>query len=297
MIRPAQSLSAFLGRFRASRLDLSTAYLAQFQTAVNGLSRFLGHQAVLAELEPETVTAYLRRLLDAGQAPATVNTRRYSLVALWQAAAEEGLIGPPPKIPKLAEPERLPVAWTVSELERLIAYSGSLAGDVGRIPRRYWWPSLILGIWSTSARVSSLLAVRSEDCNLAERYLILRAEHTKVRRDALKHLTDQAVASIAAHYDADRPLVWPWPYNRRYLWHFFRRRIVEPAGLSASYRGMSLFHKIRRSGISYLAAVDPELARQQADHRDVRTTWRHYIDPRIACARNAADELPKLDID
>lgn len=296
MIGQSPSLVNFFARFSALRVDLSAHYLGQFSTAVGLLDRWRGSPVTLTDLTQELLTGFLGYLQNRGSAPATVNTRRKSLLLLWQAASVQGLVDPPPVIPKLTEPGRLPVAWTVTELERLIACARALTGDVGSIPRRYWWPSLLLGIWSTSARVSSLLATKTEDCNLGERYLILRAENTKSRRDSLKHLTDQATASIAAHYDAARPLVWPWPYNRRYLWHFFRRRIVEPAGLQASSRGMSLFHKIRRSGISYLAAVDPELARQQADHRDLRTTQRHYIDPTIACRRNAADELPRLDV-
>lgn len=40
------------------------------------------------------------------------------------------------------------------------------------------------------------------------------------------------------------------------------------------------------------AAVDPAIAQRQAGHSDYRTTQRHYIDPRIARGRCAADILP-----
>jgi len=96
---------------------------------------------------------------------------------------------------------------------------------------------------------------------------------------------------LAGHYDPGRELVWPWPYHRNTLWSM-SRRIIQGAGLSVDSRGRGQFHKIRRTCISYCAAINPGLAQQQAGHADARTTAR-YIDPRIAGRQSAVDVLPR----
>jgi len=230
--------------------------------------------------------------------PATTNSKRRAILTLWDAAAGDGLCRKPDRrrVPKAREFRRLPPAWTVSEVERLVSHCRALPGMVAQIPRSRWWTSLVLAVWDSGERISATLSTATADCNLAERFMLVRAENQKCGIDRLFWLSDATVAAIAGHYDTGRQLVWPWPHCRRYLFVQFRS-IIGGAGLTAE-KSMGLFHKLRRSNISYTARNGGlDLARQQAGHSSASTTLRHYVDPRIAHERSAVDVLPPLRAD
>ena len=71
------------------------------------------------------------------------------------------------------------------------------------------------------------------------------------------------------------------------------RSIVEAAGIPPPKGHNQLFHRLRRTTLSLCAAIDPAVAQGQAGHADYATTLKHYIDPRIAGGRSAADVLPE----
>ncbi len=294
--RVINTVSDYLGRgFLRSKLGLSTGYIEQLRVAVRQFDAWRGSPIGLRELSADLLIDFLRAY-SRDYAAVTVNNKRRMILHLWQSAAKASLCDlPPDDIPKMPEPQRLPEAWTHAEVLRLMARARSLPGSVGDIPRCYWWSSLLAAIFATACRVTSLRQTKSSDCNLGERYLIIRAESDKSNCDRLKHLTVDAVAEIASLYDAGRKLVWPWPYGKRYFWRYLRNQIVEKADVPSHTRGMDLSHKLRRSSISYTAARgDLDLARQQAGHTDARLTQARYIDPRIASTRNPADVLPSL---
>ncbi len=229
--------------------------------------------------------------------PATTNSKRRAILTLWNAAAANGLCRPADrnKIPRAREYRRTPLAWTKAEVERLVAHCRRLSGRHGDVPQAAFWASIVLFIWDTGARIGATLASQPTDCNLSERYLILRAEHSKTGVDRLHWLSDKTVAAIAGHLCPRRSLIWPWPHHRRTLYRHFRY-IVEDAGLQAETT-MGLFHKLRRTNLSYTAAGGGlGLAQQQAGHASPATTQKHYIDPRIAHQRSAIDVLPKLNL-
>ena len=252
--------------------------------------------APLSELDE---TAIARRLAtySTDHSPSTVNSKRRAILTLWDAAANAGLCRPPNRklVPRAKEPTRLPWAWTTSEIERLIAVCRSVRGTIGDVPAGSWWPSVVLTIWDTGMRISSLLSISSPDVNLAERYAIVRAEADKSNCDRFYPLGNGSTAAIAGHYCPHRELAFPWPFNRRRLFYRFRQ-IVTAAGLT-SRKTMGLFHQLRRSNLSYTAAGGGvALAQQQAGHASPATTVRHYLDPRIAQQRSAVDVLPELDL-
>jgi integrase len=276
-------------------LGLSAGYTKQLSVAVGAVERWHQGPVRLSQLSGDFLRRFLAEHLRT-HAAATTNSRRRALLTLWRAAAAEGACSPPPIIPRAREPRRLPTAWTKAEVERLIEVSRRLTGAIGPVARRDWWSSLLVTIYWTGSRVSALLSARTADCSLEAGYLILRAEHVKTAADVMFWLSGQAVEAIAAHYDAARELIWPWPYSAAYLWRFFRRKIVEPAGLRSDPRRLDLFHKLRRTSISLCAARGLELARRQAGHADAHLTLRSYVDPRIARPAPPARVLPELAI-
>lgn len=148
--------------------------------------------------------------------------------------------------------------------------------------------------YDTAARIGAILQTRPEDVDLANRTVFLRASTQKQNADQLFYLSAQAVDALAPIYDPGRELVWPWPYNRRTLWLRFRRQIVNPAGVRTPPGGRQLFHRLRRTSLSYMAKHDIRLAVEAAGHSDEKITRGHYIDPEIAAPdRRPVDFLPR----
>ena len=293
MIRSTNTtLAEFLREvYLPSRLGLSAGAAEQLAIAVRCLEQCAGFPVGLLDLSESLLTKCLV-IYRSSHAAATTNSKRRAILTLWRSAAESGIISPPGKVPRCPEPDRLPEAWTITEVERLLATARGLRGNVGTIPRRFWWSALILAIYDTGERVSSVRSVATADCSLSERYVIVRAENQKTNRDRLFWLSDQTIAALAAIHSPSGSLLFPWPYCSSYLWQYFRR-LVEAAGLPSSRRGMDLFHRLRRTNISYCAQHSLALAQQQAGHSDPRLTQQRYIDPRIARTRSAVDVLPR----
>jgi integrase len=266
--------------------------------SLHAFERWLGHAPEVFELFETNLLGFLRHY-RADHAAATTNSRRRDLLALWRFAFRRGLTSENPakaEVPKVREPKRLPVAWTRDEVRLMVAHAKGLPGAVDGVATGAYWASLILGCWDTGARISALMSTRIADVSLQNSHLIIRADARKNGQERLYWLSDETVAAIAGHWCPHRELVWPWPYSARYLWVSFRRRIVEPCGLVADPRRLSLFHKLRRSTLSAEAAESLEAARRRAGHTRAETTVRHYVDPRIGGARHLppalSDPLP-----
>ena len=285
-------LSDLIDSYAAAKLALKESYLSQMRTAVNVYGRWLGHSPRLGDLTEESLAKCLSDYCR-NHSRATTNSKRRAILTLWKFANKRRLTDlSPGDIPTVREHQRVPLAWSVAEFERLVAMARQWPGMVGDQPARLWWPALYLTCYDTSGRISALLSARTVNLSLAERCLLIEPEETKTGKASLYWLHDQTIAAIAAIHDPTRELLFPWPHCRRHLWRQCRK-IVEAAGLQADKRGMSLFHKIRRTNLSYCAASSMELARQQAGHSDSRTTIGHYIDPRIARRQSAVDVLPR----
>lgn len=276
-----------------SRSDLSASGIYQFEVAIRRFQAWTGHPIGIAELTDEMLCNFLAARQQAGRSAATINSNRSKLLSLWNCAWRKRLHPEQPRdVPRRREPQRTPQAWTDEEVSRLVDYTFRLNGTIDGLQRRYYWSSLILVIWNTAARVGAVRGVTPDRCDLSGGFIHLRAEEQKQNADQLFRLSESTVKTIRRIYDTSRPLIWPWPYCHRQFWVHFRR-LVERAGLTAG-KTHDLFHKLRRSSLSYVAAHDLELARQQAGHSTSRLTLRSYIDPRIAHQRSGVDVLPKL---
>ncbi len=289
-----QTLREFLEKvYLPGQLNIGARTAREYQSVVKHLVEWAGVDVRLARLSDDMICRYLRHRLKT-DAPATVNSHRAKLLALWRCAWRKRLVDDLPRdVPKLREPKRVPVAWTVSEVSRLVAQCRALTGKVGPVPAADFWTSLVLVAWETAERVGALLQAEQQDCDLDHRTLLVRPDTTKTDAGRLYSLGEDTVATIAKILHPDHRLVWHWPHKRRWFFTVFRR-IVEGAGLSAGKHN-DLFYKLKRSNLSYTAAGGGiELARQQAGHDHARTTLRHYVDPRIARQPSARDVLPPL---
>jgi integrase len=166
------------------------------------------------------------------------------------------------------------------------------SGAIWGVDASDYWSSLILALFATGERFSAVCSSRWQDFDSASKTLSIVASATKTKCGRVYKLTDQATTAIELMRFPPRELIWPWPHCRRYRWTVLRR-IFEAAGLFCEGE-RQLAHSIRRSTISYAAAVDLEMARRQAGHYSASLTLSAYVDPRIASLSQAADVLPTI---
>jgi len=241
-------------------------------------------------INPAELITWLQSLQAQGRSPATLAHHRRILQAVLNWGAEQGLC-PPVRLPRIKVPQPTPEAWTVEQVSRILQAASRWPGQVGRWPARDWWPALLLTVYWTGARIGSILAARPSDWD--GQYLVIR--HTKTGKQAVYRLHEQASEAIRRVYDPKAERLFEHPYARWWIFRQFRR-IVEAAGVPAPKGAGSLFHRLRRTCLSYCWAADPAIAQRQADHASAEITRRHYVDPRIVSeAKTAADVLPVPD--
>ena len=282
-------LSELVDVYARHRLGVSAGWVEQVRIAVRLFGAWVGRVVRTDDLTTDNLLGFLADL-NGKRAASTVNGKRGALLTLWIFGHENGHVTePPPKIPKIKQPHRLPDAWTVAEIERLLAVCRSLDGYVAEIPRRHYWPALVLLCYDTGQRIGTIFQVWQHDCHLAERFVIFRGETQKQGDDTFHSLSDQTVAALVPMCCQTTAELFPWPYRKRHLWTVFRRDIVEPAGLRAS-KSMGLFHKLRRTSGSLVEANGGDGSRHLGNSRAVFE--RSYRDPRI-CGGSQLDKLPR----
>jgi hypothetical protein len=276
-----------------SRIALAPQYQKKLFSVAAMFSTWLGRPAGLKDLTQANVCGFLCEYRTHWTARST-NNQRGALLSIWADAADNpqyaGCLSEPLNVRRIRKlPEELdpPEAWTEEQVCTLVAYTGSLLGNVGQIPAADWWTSLVLAIYWTSCRITSMLAVPSSGYDGSG--ILVRKQ--KNHRPQWYPLPASCCELIERTAPQTRKRLWPHPWHPDTIWGKFRKH-VEAAGMPAPKSGRQLFHRLRRTTISLCAAVDPSIAQRTAGHASYATTLRHYVDPRIVRARSAADVLP-----
>ena len=285
------SLSGFLEAvYIPERIDLADGTVAQLRVVVRMLSRYLGHDAKPSDLSRETMLAWMRALRQ-DRSPATVNSKRRAIVAVWNAAAEQGLCSPPHQIPKLSEPRRIPVAWTMPEVDRIFAAVSQLDGEWSGVPVALCWRIALLVFWDTGNRLNPVIQARLSQVDLEAGTMLVPAENIKGRReDRLYSLHTQTVDSIRASLPSGREKLFPFPWGITQVWRHLKK-ILRSAGLPHDSKRM--FHCLRRSAESHAAAQRGiEWAAAAVGH-GVGVARKSYISPAICRPPSLVDALPR----
>jgi integrase len=307
-------IDLFTDFYRPLRLrGRSPATARLYGCTIRTYGRYLGRDPVLDDLDELLLAKYLEH--RAGQVAAlTCEKERSQLCALAGLAFERRLIEIKPTVPPAPIPDRVPVAWSLDELRRLLAAAADPQTFVSRRGRRplfrrpgaagpgadehrlrsRFFAALVPTLWETGERIGAMLGARVEDYQRP--HLVVRAEARKGRkRDRLYRLTAETcdrVEELIAGRDAGP--VFDWPMTRTYLWREFGR-VVKAAGLDG--RDRVRFHQIRRSAASHFAAAGGD-ACAMLDHSSPRITTKWYLDPRLADrTARPCDLLPAITME
>ena len=257
-----------------------------YRLTIRAYGEFLGCEPTIEHLSEVPVARFLQQRLST-RAAATAAKDRAQLRALWEFAARRTLISEFPTLRAIRVPERIPEAWTIGEMQRLLSSATEASGAVSGVPACDFWPALILVLFETGERVSAAMALRWSD--VAEDSVIFRAETRKrCTRDIYRGITPTCHEHLEA-IRRQRELVFEWGHAATDIFRHLGI-ITKRAGLPCDRR--SKFHKIRRTTASYAAAAGVD-AQKLLDHSQASTT-RRYLDPRIVKMPQACDVLPSI---
>lgn len=279
-------LQEFVARYgRDHALSLKKNSLEQIAISSRLLAQHLSRQAELADLNRDTLLAFLAERRQQ-VAPATVNRDRRHLLALWRHASDLELLPPPPRIPRVKEPAQVPHTFTLAELSRLLTACDAM-------PDPTWWRAMLLIYYETGCRLTAALSIRIGDVSFADRTIVLRGDAAKTGRTQVLSVTDHCLAAIAAQsvMRAKDERVLPWKKHRRRIFDWFRRwaRLAD-----VPLPRFRCFHSIRRTNATMTAdKFGLETASRQLGHSSIAVTKR-YVDLTRLMVVRVADGLPRL---
>jgi integrase len=284
-------LSTFASEvYLPSRISVKRDYANNVLATCRRFSAHAGHEMRVSELSETAICSYLCAYRKRWKARST-NNERQLLLMLWRAAHARGLTPthPHPDLIRVLPLDRQPPqAWRLEEVHRILEQCRGLHGEVCGIPEHLYATALIQTIYWTGSRIKAVLDTPANCYSPGEGLLI---PTPKNQHGEWHTLPPDCCAAIDATEPDTRDMLFPWALHRSAIFKRMRK-LIEAAGLEAPKVGKNLFHRLRRTTLSYCAAVDPAIAQRQAGHADYATTLRHYIDPRIAHQRSAADVLP-----
>jgi integrase len=254
--------------------DVKPGTLRQYVIVADLVERWAGRPVRLDELDERSVSEWLRDYALTVK-PHTVKGKKAMLLALWRAAADDGLASEPSsrRVRRVRVPELVPTAWTKAEVEQLLAAAATLPRKHRcGLSRAAWWDLAIRVAWDSGLRWADLVGLRVDVVGPDGTASVAQSKTGKVSTFRLSATTMAALrATMAA---CPRDLVCPWPASGE----TFRDqvlRLVAKAGIRAG-----TWRWIRRG-----SGTDVELQLDGAGHRHLGNTRRvfdqSYGDPTI----------------
>jgi integrase len=283
----------FETEYRPLRLvGRSVRTLQLFRYTIKAFGLYLSREPTLGDLQDIVLSNYLQHMIDGKRARASVNKERRQLLALWNFAARRRYVTQFPEVRPVPEPERIPKAWSVEELQR-IAIACRMVGefmrpDYGGIPTGDWWTALHAVAWDSGERITALLRLQWSD--LSGEWLTIRAEYRKGASKSMQVRLRSETVQLLQTIRRGHPEIFHWPYNQtNYIYRVYGK-ILAAAGVESDR--YSKFHRMRRSVASHLTAAGAN-ATAALGHANAATTAR-YIDPRIAKPVQVSEVLPSF---
>jgi len=263
----------------------------QYHHAMRSFKRFLQHEPMPADLDDDTVIAWMGSLRDEGRLAAkTINERAGRIAALWKWLAKKRIVEQFPTFGRIKQPKRIPKAWKLEEIERIFAAARQVQGDYDGSPACDWWIALLSVLWDTAARIGEVMAVEWEWLDWNTGMLSVPAEVRKNgERDMVYQLGPDTRDALRRIYRESSTRVFRIPGDRYELWRKYKE-ILKAAGLPHDrYCG---FHKIRRTVASYMQAAGHD-ACTLLRHSSPSVAIESYLDPSIVGTARPCDALPR----
>ncbi|KKN80831.1 hypothetical protein LCGC14_0326380 [marine sediment metagenome] len=216
----------------------------------------------------------------------TVNFHITRLLTLARYAFRKGVLDEEPDVHPLQEPKRVPVAFRVNQISKMLESATLTPGRIGEIAACDWWMAFIQVLYWTGLRKGAALAIEQANVDRQGSFVLVFAETQKQNADQVFRLPADCMVAIEVIWEPPRRLLFPWPHSDSTFYVHFRRLLTK-AELPSSRR--DLCHKIRRTTYSYSKLGGIDAGHQLGHHSDQSA---RYEDPTITQQRQAADVLP-----
>ena len=279
----------FAPRFLRGRTD-NTKRL--YKISIRTFGKFLERSAMLSDLTDETVDRHLDWFHAKPRSAATVNKERANLLAIWRFACRKGDLEKWPDVQQLVEPDRVPSAWSMNQINSILSCCSTLTGKIGDVAAADWWRTIHLVCWDTGERIGAVRDLQWSNVDFEGGHILVPAELRKgKRKDRLYRIAGDTLDSLKA-IKGRGEMIFPWPYNRNYIWNRYTQ-LLKKAGLPTDRK--SKFHRMRRSVASHCEAAGGN-ATELLGHSNRGVTLA-YLDPRIVPAVHAVDLLERPNKD
>lgn len=191
--------------------DVKPGTLRQYVIVADLVERWAGRPVMLDELDERSASEWLRDYA-ATVKPHTVRGKKSMLLALWRAAADDGLASEPSarRVRRVRLPALVPIAWTKAEVEKLLMC-------VHRIQRKHrcglsraaWWDLAIRVAWDSGMRWGDIVALRVDAIADDGTCTLTQSKTGKVCTFRLSATTMEAMRETLT--TCPRALVCPWP--------------------------------------------------------------------------------------
>lgn len=281
MIAQHQTPAAYLESYILER-GLRTNSAKFIGAQLRNFERHLQRPAMWADFTRDTINRLLAARLETLD-PETVRNLRTSLLGLWRAAYDDGLVPElPHRIRKVKVPQKIPRAWTHRDLRRVLSEAAKLEGRMIRgryCTRAQFWKAFILVAYFSGLRRGDLLALRWDQVSdrgvititMSKTGDVLQATLPRDVRLALEKLRPRKLW-------AARHLVFGSFVNQYNAMRYFRK-LTKAAGVRGSIK------TLRKTGASHVESVTPGAAKAFLGHRSHGLSYRCYVDPNIVQAR------------
>ena len=213
---PAITLSQFLADYYIpGKIQLKPTTIRQIEVTLSLWWQQIDHEPTTDDLTTARIRAFLSWMATHSK-PATVNSKRAILLALWASAHDEKLApAPEPKRIRRLPADPIPAqAWTIEQVQQILGTCEELQWPkIDGIPSRHWFSSFCWTLYSTGERRSAVLAAPAAAVDLDNGTIIFRRTKTKAR---ICPLLPQAVEAMR-RLPADRKMLFPWPFSQEYL--------------------------------------------------------------------------------
>ena len=279
-------LTEIAGRFLAANTRIRRQDTRDhYYRSIRQFSAHLGHEATTDDLNDDALASWMLATVDAGLTEVTANQRAKQIRSLWNWAAKRRLVEVWPTVRNLTEPEPMPLAYDMDEVQRLMDACRRAKGWVGPHRARDWWTSLHLFIWDTAERIGAVLAITRDLVDLDKLTVRVPAKLRKGGRLSMSYTIRPETASalqVMLVPLSDSGLVWEHHWRCDSTMYRAYRTIVRDAGLKWDRR-QSGFQKLRRTVLTMIEVAGGD-ATAFARHSSRRVTKESYLDQRILAA-------------
>lgn len=268
-----QTVSEYAANYNLLR-DVKAETIRQYTITARLFETWAGGPVQLRDLDEQSVSAWLRDYAATGVEPETVRSKKVGLLALWRAAADDGLCEPPTRrIRSVRCPYKPPTCWTWEEVSTLLSACQELKRWHKTGLRRSAWFDLAIRIsWDTGLRQGDQWRLPVSDVRPDGRVNLVQS---KTGRPVACQLAPSTIEALCLSLElAPRQLVTPWLSSHETFDDQFKR-LVTRAGIRPG-----TWKWLRRASATDVELQRPGAASVHLGHvPGSRIAERSYIDP------------------